>query len=259
MESKTELTCDRCGTAFMRRTAEVKSLVKRGITRKFCSSACRNANDSAAISIDIAAEYLAGKSMTEVGLLAGVSWSLIRKRLLAAGVVLRSPTSHLSTWKNPTKGNGHTEATKDKLRALHVIQFSTDEARALASHNQAKAMAEGRVSKISKTEDRVAAALDVLGIQYKRQVGLRKHGSGRFAACLDFMLADGTALEVNGSYWHSDPRVYPNGPTTASQKHTAVLYAAKQRLLAERGIRLREIWEMDINADLSAALAIALG
>src|SRR5699024_281803 len=41
--------------------------------------------------------------------------------------------------------------------------------------------------------------------------------AGRFVACVDFMLSDGRALEVNGTFWHTDPRVYPDGPTFPAQ------------------------------------------
>lgn len=160
------------------------------------------------------------------------------------------------TDRNPTKGRGHTDAAKAKIREANRRQFSDPAARELAAHNQRRAMSLGLVAASSKLEDTVAVVLDGLGIRYQRQYLVRENG--RFCACLDFMLDNGTALEVNGSYWHCDPRVYPNGPTKASQIRTAEQYEKKRAALKRLGIPLREVWELDIKADPVSAVRAAL-
>jgi len=120
-------------------------------------------------------------------------------------------------------------------------------------------MVSGRVKRVSKLEDTVAATLDILGVRYARQAPIRCTTTGRYVACVDFLLADGRPLEVNGTYWHADPRAYPNGPLHASQKHTAEKYNAKMKKLEMQGISVLEVWELDVDADALGAVKRAIG
>ena len=77
---------------------------------------------------------------------------------------------------------------------------------------------------------------------------------------LDFFLPEvNTAIEVNGTFWHVDPRAYPNGPTHDSQRRTLSKYARKVALLADLGIPIAEVWEMDFRADPIGSVRKALG
>ena len=201
--------------------------------------------------------YWSGKSSIEIGKQMGVSWTTIVRRLRKNGISLRSRTAHLFTDKNPTKGKGHSEATKKKIRAAQKRQFSDPKMRELASHNQCLYLAKNLVANVSGVEDRVASEMDRKGIPYQRQVPIRNPKNGRYGACVDF-LVKGVAVEVNGTYWHSDPRVYPDGPIFVSQKRTASNYQKKTKLLRLLGIRLVEVWEIDIDKDISRAVGKAM-
>lgn len=253
------LVCETCGTTFERWKSQQRYLVETlGITRTFCSRECKNQSERKPIPPQAIDDYTSGMTLKEVGCKYGVSAEKIRKHLLASGVKPRSKTAHFSTDKNPTKGKGHTEATKARLRAMTIKQFSDPANRRLAADNQRKAMIEGRTASISKLEDLVADELDRLGIPYTRQAGIRDPDTGRYFACADFQLDEKTVIEVNGTYWHADPRVYPNGPIHASQKRTLKGYAKKMKRFKELGIRVIELWEFDLRKNLPAVVAEAM-
>ncbi len=105
----------------------------------------------------------------------------------------------------------------------------------------------------SKIEDVVAAQLDALGVKYTRQRVVRDDG-GRFAAVFDFWLTDlKIALELNGTFWHADPRVYPI-PTGDIQVRCVARYHRKLDLCQRLGIRVVEVWEMDLKKSPAEAV-----
>ena len=230
---------------------------------KFCSVGCRNDSMRVPLDVDMVRElYESGKSTIEIGDLLGLSGAGVGKILKRNGVMLRSRTAHLVTDKNPTKGKGHTEETKQKLREIAKKQFSSKEARDLASSKQTQFLSrkykngDGRT--VSSVEDMVADELSRRDVPYERQVKVRDTESGMFVACVDFMV-NGVAIEVNGTYWHADPREYPDGPVFMSQKRTFERYEKKVKALARLGIPLIEVWEMDVKRDVSLAVTLALG
>ena len=132
------------------------------------------------------------------------------------------------------------------------------EVRAKISIGVTKAIAEGRINRVSQLEIAVGEVLDSLGIPYDHQHAIRD-SAGRFIGVIDYYLTDhGAALEVNGTYWHADPRKYPNGPVHASQARTASRYQRKSEALHQRGIPLIEVWEQDFKADPEGAVKEAL-
>ncbi len=83
-------------------------------------------------------------------------------------------------------------------------------------------------------------------INYQPQFTLRG-ADGRFVACIDFFLPEhNCAVEVNGTYWHADPRFYGQLKLSKSQLRTQTFYDRKLKLLSELGITLIELWEHDI-------------
>ncbi len=204
------LTCEHCHHSFARSLSYHRHIVsKRGINRTFCSRPCRDQAQRIHIPPEAVQDYAGGLSLKELSRKYGSSAEHIRRFLLAHGATLRSRGAHLWTEKNPTRGKGHTEATKVKLRAANLKQFSDPANRALAAHNQRRAMIDGKVSCVSGLEDAVAVVLNELEIEYRRQAGIRDPSTGRYCACVDFALDEQTVIEVNGAYWHADPRLYP--------------------------------------------------
>lgn len=224
----------------------------------YCSRRCRNESQKKALPESVIHEYNLGRSTSEIGQMHHVSRERVRRYLLASDVQLRSRTAHLLTDKNPTKSRGHSEATRARLRDAAARQFDSAEARSLAAHRQRQVMAEGRVASVSGIEDLVANELDRLGIGFTRQNTVRDPATGLFCACVDFMLENVVALEVNGTFWHTDPRVYPSGPIYASQQRTLDKYTNKLKALDRLRISVVEIWEIDIRDDLAAAVHTAL-
>lgn len=133
----------------------------------------------------------------------------------------------------------------------------SDDTRARLAETTARAIADGRIPTVSRVEDEVADALDALGIGYRRQVSVRG-ALGRYVACVDFMLDDGRALEVNGTFWHADPRSYPDGPVYPSQRRTHERWCRKVAALESLGIALVVVWEYDVEQGACDAVAGAL-
>jgi G:T-mismatch repair DNA endonuclease (very short patch repair protein) len=192
-------------------------------------------------------------SAEDIGKKIGVTGASIIKKLRRWGITVRDKGYWMSTDRNPTKGKGHADATKNKIREAAQKQFSDPKNRELASHNQCLYLAKNLVANISGVEDRVAAELDKRGVVYQRQVPIRNPQTGLYGACVDFMI-DGVVVEVNGTYWHSDPRVYPNGPESKSQRKTASNYKRKVELLRTLGIKMIELWEMDVDKDIEKSV-----
>lgn len=111
---------------------------------------------------------------------------------------------------------------------------------------------------VSRLEDVVAEELDRRGIQYMRQLGIKDPITGKFFACVDFILENGTVLEVNGTFWHSDPRVYKDGPQYESQKRALERYRKKLKVLERLQIPVIEVWEIDVVENVERAVGTAL-
>lgn len=122
----------------------------------------------------------------------------------------------------------------------------------------AKAIAEGRIPRVSKLEYIVKQELEALGLAFVHQKVFRDE-QGRFAALPDFYLPDlNLVLEVNGTFWHADPREFPAGPQHPSQYRTQEKYRNKMRHLAQLGIPVVEVWEADIRVNPRQAVERAL-
>jgi G:T-mismatch repair DNA endonuclease (very short patch repair protein) len=129
----------------------------------------------------------------------------------------------------------------------------TDETRAKLSAATARALAEGKIGVPSKLEDAVAVQLESLGATFARQHAFRD-AAGRFACVVDFWFGEArSAIEVNGTYWHVDPRAYPV-PINAMQARCLSRYRRKLQMLADLGVRVVELWELDFQRDPSQAV-----
>lgn len=224
-------------------------------SKLYCSKSCYVIDQRIHLDVNsVIRQYQAGKSTAELGKIYRVSWSTIARTLKQAGVPLRSRTAHLKTEKNPTKNKGHSKRTKAKLRATAIKQFADSKAREMASQNQIRAMSEGRISNVSALENQVAEILKQLNIEFKRQVGIQHPNTKQFCACVDFLLPNNRVLEINGTFWHSDPRKYPKGPVHESQKKTVKRYKRKLALLKSLGYTVLELWEADFLNDPLASI-----
>lgn len=86
--------------------------------------------------------------------------------------------------------------------------------------------------------------LDMLEIEYVQQFEAKS--IGRF---YDFYLPKhNVLLEIDGSYWHTDPRLYES-PINAIQKRNARVDKLKDKWALLNGFVLIRIWESDIKKE----------
>lgn len=65
--------------------------------------------------------------------------------------------------------------------------------------------------------------------------------------CFDLYLKDyNIYIEIDGDYWHSNPRFYPNGPETKSQKINYTRDISKNNYCKKNNIKILRYWEYDI-------------
>ena len=99
----------------------------------------------------------------------------------------------------------------------------------------------------SKLEDYFAENfLNVLGVKYVRQYEAKE--IGRF---YDFKIENGPILEINGSYWHGDKRIYEEKDLNSVQKKNIYIDNLKRNLKRKwaenNGIEIYYFWEKDIH------------
>jgi len=106
----------------------------------------------------------------------------------------------------------------------------------------------------SKLEDDFALNfLDKIGIKYDRQFEAKD--IGRF---YDFCAYTDTGspilIEIDGSYYHSDPRLIKEGDMNPMQKHNKMVDKIKDKWALMHGIPIYRIWEIDIRNKPSMVL-----
>jgi len=232
---------------------------RRNVNTKFCcSNECRKKSCTIELPKEIINLYNSGKSSTDIGKMFDVNGITIIRELRRMGIHIRSYREAFALLENPTKGKGHTEGAKEKIREANKRQFSNPENRAKHSSLQMQVIASGKINKISKIENLVAKFFDENNIKYIRQYLVRDTITGRYCATVDFFVGDKYYIEINGTYWHADPRFYPNGPVHDSQKKTHECYTRKVKAMQLMGIYIVEIWEDDIKKDLCNAVRTAV-
>lgn len=118
----------------------------------------------------------------------------------------------------------HSESTKEKLR--------------ISTLNMIK---RGVFKQIrSKPHTAMSVILDELNLSYEEE---KTHGHFSF----DFWLKDlDIYLEVDGDYFHSNPKFYPNGPESKTQKINYSRDCSKNRYVNSNNMKLLRFWEDDI-------------
>lgn len=149
--------------------------------------------------------------------------------------------------RQPIKKNG----TFQKPRSKTVKKRSNSVAevdKRLPKKTQVKKVVHRRHPKYgtSKLEEKFAREfLDKLGLKYTYQY--EATSIGRF---FDFRIEPhGPIIEIQGSYWHGDRRIYEEKDLNSIQKRNGRVDEIKRRWCAMNGIPLIYIWEKDINGD----------
>ena len=98
----------------------------------------------------------------------------------------------------------------------------------------------------SKLEEKFAKQfLDKLGINYVYQY--KAESIGRY---YDFRICPelhGPIIEVQGGYWHADPRLYEGKKLDKTQQRDLKIDEIKRKYCERNGIKLIYVWEKDIN------------
>ncbi|HEY0074978.1 MAG TPA: hypothetical protein VGB77_12815 [Abditibacteriaceae bacterium] len=220
------LVCPMCHNQFTRVAAQVRRDRQSGKAKEFfCSRDCRSSYYRASLPISLIQEYKDGKTSTKLAEENHVSAFTILEFLRSHGVEIRDKNSYLtSQWARE----------REYLR-----------------------IANGDFPIVSSIENTVANELDSLGITYERQKVI--FYQNRPVACVDFSIGSSTVLEVNGTYYHCDPRAYPNGPINHNQEQMVKRYNRKIGALKKAGFQVIEIWEIDLKNDASHVVKAAIG
>lgn len=149
--------------------------------------------------------------------------------------------------------------SREKIRQTHTGVKRAQATREKMAETQARLMAAGGTARrVSRLEDDVAMWLDAHRIAYERQVSLRLlDGRRKRWRVADFRLANGAILEVYGTFWHCDPRVYEE-PISVIQTRHQWEDTERARLYSANGLRWAIVWEKDFRTTPDAAMTTVL-
>lgn len=107
----------------------------------------------------------------------------------------------------------------------------------------------------SKLEEKFAREfLDKLGVKYTYQ--FKAESIGRYYDFRIFPDEGGPCIEIQGTYWHADPRIYEGKELTKVQKWDIKVDEIKKKYCDTHNIRLIYIWEKDINENPNKVLSL---
>lgn len=100
-------------------------------------------------------------------------------------------------------------------------------------------------SKETRIESFVKEFLIKNNISYTKEYFIKSENNKRYF--YDFLISNNKIIEVNGDYWHTNPKVYTSNCTlTDVQKRNIINDINKEKLLKELEYQLLIVWEYDI-------------
>lgn len=146
----------------------------------------------------------------------------------------------------PVKKNIAKDLPKKRKKKL----LTTRAARIKKAREKAKGNQEYGTSKL---EERFARDfLDKLGIPYVYQY--KAESIGRYFDFRLFPDLHGPIIEVQGTYWHGDPRIYEEKDLNKTQIRDKKIDEIKFKWCKRNGIPIIYIWEEDINKQPDAII-----
>lgn len=133
-----------------------------------------------------------------------------------------------------------------KQRGASINKNKSKKRTALKPKTTKKAV---RIGTSKLEEDFARDFLDKLGVKYIYQFEAKDIGRFYdFAILLNDEMTTGSMIlvEIDGSYYHSDPRVVEEGKLNPMQKHNKRVDKHKDDWALMHGIPLMRIWEKDI-------------
>ena len=248
-------SCKVCSGPFFARTSPSLNRGQRGTC---CSRHCaalvmRTGAEMRMVSAgDVLRLRNDGLCTKEIAARLGCSTTAVRRVLRANGLAYSKVCAGA---RNGMHGRGHTPDVVARLRAFTIARFASPEERRMASERSIAAIASGKHGRKSSLEIIVGKVLADIGVAAIPQHCIRGAAGGRWIACVDFYLpAYRAALEVNGTFWHADPRVYGGRELKPAQIKTLERYACKEAALRAMDIPILEVWEADIRKDATVAV-----
>ena len=149
--------------------------------------------------------------------------------------------------------------SREKIRQTHAGVKRSQATREKMAQTQARLMAAGGAARrVSRLEDAVAAWLDAHRIAYERQVSLKLlDGRRKRWRVADLRLSNGGILEVYGTFWHCDPRVYDEPVSVIQTRHQSE-DIERARLYSANGLRWAIVWENDFRTTPDVAMTTVL-
>jgi len=244
----TTMPCGFCGNSFSYSNRYAAYRLRAGKSPpKYCSRECAW-EDSRITSKEFEAvcirRYMEGESTIEIGKSMNVSWATIRNVLIRNGIKMRSKSERMSGDRNPTRGKGHTQETKDKLRDISIQYYKDNpEARDRARERTLAQISDGRMPKSNTSiERKMSGLLTEMGVPFCYQ-----YSFGYWV--YDFFLPDcKTFIECDGDYWHGNPVSYEN--LNSTQRNNATRGKQKENYAIKHGYKLIRFWESEINDSL---------
>lgn len=125
------------------------------------------------------------------------------------------------------KGHTHSDATKEKLRQNTLQMIKSGK---YAHTNTAPFL-------------RMETYLKDLEIKYEKEAIVSVWSFDFYLPELDIY------IEVDGDYFHTNPKIYPNGPSTKTQKINWYRDKKKNQYCVDNKIKLLRFWESEIFGD----------
>lgn len=146
--------------------------------------------------------------------------------------------------KNPFYGKTHTSDVLYKIsnanRAYSAIPSVKQKQRAMAIERMRK-----NKYKMTKPERLMKSILTELSIQNHYNFILDKLYQYDFR-----IINTNIIIEVQGDYWHCNPKIYKNGPVSERQKFKIQRDLEKRKYAEERGYIILYVWEDELKNDI---------
>ncbi len=214
---------------------------KYGIQSRSSSEAQRVSSGTDNVSDEELKEaYASGMSLQDIYANYKVSPHIVRDILISNDVDIRMGNAGI---RNGMYGRTHSQESRDKIRQANYEQFSRPGARERHAEITADQIANGRTGKsYNKLEMKFASILKQSGLEYKMQYRLSKYSYDFYVPSLN------TIIEIHGTYWHADPRFYPDRSNlNDTQKRNILNDDLKSKCALDNGYDLLVFWEHDID------------
>lgn len=152
------------------------------------------------------------------------------------------------------KGVNLSKALKGKKKSPHVMEALANASRKywIQPENRKK-QSEARYNYFSTTSRNSQNGLELKFIEILTTLNINfipQHqiSNSTTKKRYDFYLPEvNTLIEVDGDYYHCNPKLYPDGPKYSIQLENIENDAIKNKLARDNGYNILRFWEMDIN------------